>query len=92
MPVLTAITAFSVVIWKSFGQWRSKDDQNKLGKRQCMKQYREEFVQFFPTVLSILMNRKTLHPRAKLAYDHLEEVGLCIARGIYVAKKIVLAI
>jgi len=29
-----------------------------------------------------LMNRKTPHPRAKLAYGHLEEVGLCIARGI----------
>ena len=39
-----------------------------------MEQYREEFLQFFPTVLGILMNRRKSHPRAKLAYDHLEEV------------------
>ena len=40
-----------------------------------MEQYREEFLQFFPTVLGILMNRRKSHPRAKLAYDHLEEVS-----------------
>jgi len=75
MPLLTVITAFSFLIWKSFGQWCSKDNQNKAGKWHYMEQYREEFLQFFPTVLGILMNRRKSHPRAKLAYDHLEEVS-----------------
>ncbi|XP_065901609.1 farnesyl pyrophosphate synthase-like [Dysidea avara] len=92
MPLLTAITTFSVVIWKCCGQWCSEKYQNKAGKRQYMKQYQEEFIQFFPTVLSILMNRRTSHPRVKIAYDHLEEcvkynvVGGKMTRGLMVVS------
>ena len=40
-----------------------------------MNLYREEFVNFFPVVLTTLVDRKVSNPRVKVAYDHLEEVS-----------------
>ena len=76
MPFLVVVTTFSVILWKLFGDNRSRT--NKVDK-QIMKKYREEFVDFFPTILSILINRKASHPRVKIAYGHLEEVSCLVA-------------
>lgn len=71
MPFLV-VTTFSVILWKLFGDSKSKE--NKVNK-QIMKLYREEFVEFFPTILTTLVNRRVTNPYVKLAYDHLEEVS-----------------
>ena len=78
MPFLLALTTVSTVLWKLFGAGKSKI--NGVDK-QTMKIYREEFIEFFPTILTTLVNKKASHPRVKVAYDHLEEVGcLCVHR------------
>lgn len=71
MPFLALTTTLSVILWKLFGDNKVKE---KVGK-QSMEIYREEFVDFFPTILDTLVNRKASNTRLRIAYDHLEEVG-----------------
>ena len=73
MPFLLVTTTLSVLLRRLFGG--SNDEPNK----QSMKMYREEFLNFFPTLLAVLVNRRESHPRAKIAYDHLEEVSCLFA-------------
>jgi len=80
MPLLTVVTTLSVILWRLFGD--DKKDRNKVGK-QSMKIYREEFVNFFPTILTTLITRRASNPRLKIAYDHLEEVS-CLSTSIVV--------
>ena len=70
MPFILVSTSLSVLLRKLFGG--KKHETNK----QNMKVYREEFMNFFPTILTILVDRRaSVHPRVKTAYDHLEEVS-----------------
>ena len=80
MALLAVVTTLSVILWRLFGD--NKSDRNKVGK-QSMKIYREEFVKFFPTILTTLVARRTSNPRLKIAYDHLEEVS-CLS--VYINK------
>lgn len=72
MPFLVALTTVSAVLWRLFGASKSKRIEVD---KQIMKIYREEFIEFFPTILTTLVNRKASHPCVKIAYDHLEEVS-----------------
>lgn len=69
MPFILVLISVSVLLWKLFGN--KKRETNK----QCMKVYREEFLNYFPTILTILVDRRVLNPRVKTAYNHLEEVS-----------------
>lgn len=82
MPFLLALTTVSTVLWKLFGASKSK--RNEVDK-QTMKIYREEFIAFFPTILTTLVNKKASHPRVKVAYDHLEEVT-CLCQCVHRQK------
>ena len=87
MPFLLALTTVSTVLWKLFGASKSK--RNEVDK-QTMKIYREEFIAFFPTILTTLVNKKASHPRVKVAYDHLEEVScLSVCTSAKVVVKLV---
>ena len=72
MPFMLVLTSLSVTLRRLFGN--KKCEPNK----QSMKVYREEFVNFFPTILNILVDRRALNPRVKTAYNHLEEVSAII--------------
>ena len=77
MPLLTAILAVSRVLRQLVGEDALDEERRKeriASSQRHIKAYNEEFIRFFPTVLSILMSRKTSIPRLTTAYDHLEKV------------------
>ena len=69
MPLIIAALAVSHVLRRITGE--DKRDEERRRKKIA---YEEEFVRFFPTVLSVLVGRKTSFPRLRTAYDHLEKV------------------
>ena len=76
MPFLLATTTLSALLRRLFGDNSTGEAMaNNDASKQSMKMYREEFLNFFPTLLGILVNRRESHPRVKVAYDHLEEVS-----------------
>ena len=76
MPFLLATTTFSALLRRLFGgNSTSETMSSNEANKQTMKMYREEFLNFFPTLLAILVNRRESDPRVKIAYDHLEEVS-----------------
>ena len=95
MPLITAVLAVSRVLRRLLGEDETDDEGRKAriaGSQRYLKDYNEEFVRYFPTVLSVLVGRKTSIPRLTTAYDHLEKVrellesltDLCMASTLYV--------
>ena len=77
MPLITAVLAVSRVLRRLLGDDELDEERRKeriASSQRHIKAYNEEFIRFFPTVLSILVNRKTSIPRLTTAYDHLEKV------------------
>lgn len=77
MPLITAVLAVSRVLRRLLGEDELDEEKRKeriANSQRYMKDYNEEFVRFFPTVLSVLVGRKTTIPRLTTAYDHLEKV------------------
>ena len=78
MPLIIATLALSRILQRII------IGEDKRERRREMITYKEEFVHFFPNVLSVLVGRKTTTPRLRAAYDHLEKVcttaifGSCI--------------
>lgn len=73
MPLIIAALVVSRVLRRITGEdKRDEKRRNELGNVKIA--YKKEFVRFFPTVLSVLVGRKTSVPRLTTAYDHLEKV------------------
>ena len=77
MPLITAVLAVSRVLRRLIGEDELDEARRKekvASNQRYVRAYKEEFVRFFPTVLSVLVGRKTSIPRLTTAYDHLEKV------------------
>ena len=75
MPLITAVLAVSRVLRQLIGEDEQSRKQKTAGSEHYgIKAYKEEFVRYFPTILSELVSRKTSIPRLTTAYDHLEKV------------------
>lgn len=83
MPFITAVLAVSRILRRLLGEDELDEKRRKeraASSQRYIKIYNEEFVRFFPTVLSILVGRKSSIPRLTTAYDHLEKV--CLPAGL----------
>lgn len=81
MPLLTAVLTVSQVLRRLIGEngiAEEKREERNASSQRYIKAYNEEFIRFFPTVLSILVGRKTSVPRLTTAYDHLEKVRFLV--------------
>ena len=77
MPLITAVLAVSRVLRQLIGEDEQSRRQRIAGSQHHVygiKTYKEEFVRYFPTILSELVSRKASIPRLTTAYDHLEKV------------------
>ena len=67
MPLLTAVLTVSQVLRRLIGEngiAEEKREERNASSQRYIKAYNEEFIRFFPTVLSILVGRKTSVPRS----------------------------
>ena len=76
MPFISSLLATSNLLYRMFQGTPGAEGprQTKTGKRY-MKQYREKFVQYFPTVVAELTERKLFDSCLKDTSEHLKEVN-----------------
>ena len=74
MPFISSLLATSNLLYRLF-QGTSSGQKSKTGKRY-MKQYREKFVQYFPTLVAELTERKLFDSCLKDTSEHLKEVNI----------------
>ena len=76
MPFISSLLATSNLLYRLFQGTASgvKSRRTKTGKRY-MKQYREKFVQYFPTLVAELTERKLFDSSLKDISEHLKEVN-----------------
>ena len=76
MPFITSLIATSNLLYRLFQGMSSGGNvrKAKTGKRY-MKQYREKFIQYFPTVVAQLTQRKLFEFGLKDTSEHLKEVS-----------------
>ena len=76
MPFITSLVATSNLLYRLSQRMASGANvqKAKTGKR-FMKQYREKFVQYFPTVVAELTQRKLFESGLKDTSEHLKEVS-----------------
>jgi len=76
MPFISSLLATSSLLYRLFQGTLSgtKFSKVKTGKRY-MKQYREKFVQYFPTLVAELTERKLFDSCLKHDSEHLKEVS-----------------
>ena len=78
MPFISSLLATSSLLYRlsqgasAAGGMNSR--KTKSGKRY-MKQYREKFIQYFPTLLAELTERELFNSCLKHNTEHLKEVG-----------------
>ena len=75
MPFIGPLLATSCLLSKLF---RGQSGGNKFSRgktgRRYMKQYRDKFIQYFPTLVTELTERQLFDSSLKHGVDHLKEV------------------
>ena len=77
MPFISSLLATSSLLYRLFQGTNNgaKSRKTKTGKRY-MKQYYEKFVQYFPTLVAGLTERKLFDSCLKRTPEHLKEVRI----------------
>ena len=89
MPFISSLLATSSLLYRLFQGATSgtKLRKAKTGKRY-MKQYREKFVQYFPTLVAELTERKLFDSCLKRTPEHLKEVRVkCFTVNIHIISR-----
>lgn len=75
MPFISSLLATSSLLYRLFQATTdgARSRKTKTGKRY-MKQYFEKFVQYFPTLVAELTERKLFNSCLKRTPEHLKEV------------------
>ena len=81
MPFISSfLAATSSLLYRLFQGSPSSDSGIKLRKaktgKRYMKKYREKFIQYFPTLLTELIEKELFNPDLKPNAEHLKEVSV----------------